>query len=119
MISNRVKNIREKYELLISENKVVELEMNPKEPELMKKINKGLYRLNTLDIRGLDGRSVHPQLIYLHIILKVSGNQNELQNTTSHNTSHRSRSGQCMYRENPTSNQPGKVNCYGQHPAAS
>ena len=70
LISNPVKYISEKYELLISEKKVVELEMNQKEPELMKKINKGLYRLNTLDIRGLDGRSVHPQLIYLHIILK-------------------------------------------------
>jgi hypothetical protein len=58
LISNRVKDISEKYELLISENKVVELEMNPKEPELMKKINKGLYRLNTWDIRGPDGRTV-------------------------------------------------------------
>ena len=58
LISNRVKDISEKYELLISENKVVELEMNTKEPELMKKINKGLYRLNTWDIRGLDGRTV-------------------------------------------------------------
>jgi len=70
LISNRVKDISEKYELLISENKVVELEMNPKEPELMKKINKRLYRLNTWDIRGPDGRTVHLQLIYLHIILK-------------------------------------------------
>ena len=70
LISNRVKDISEKYELLISENKVVELEMNPKEPESMERLNKGLYRLNMLDIRGPDGRSVHPQLIYLHIILK-------------------------------------------------
>jgi hypothetical protein len=114
-----VKDINEKYELLISENKVIELEMNPIEPELIERLNKGFYILNRWDIRGLDGRSVHPQLIYLHIILKVGGNQNELQNTTSHNTSHRSRFGQCMYRENPTSNQPGKVNCCGQHPATS
>jgi len=70
MISNRVKNIREKYELLISENKVIELEINPKEPELIERLNKGFYILNTWDIRGPDGRSVHPQLIYLHIILK-------------------------------------------------
>lgn len=58
LISNRVKDISEKYELLISENKVIELEMNPTEPESMERLNKGLYRLNMLDIRGLDGRTV-------------------------------------------------------------
>ena len=58
LISNRVKDISKKYELLISENKVVELEMNPKEPESMERLNKGLYRLNMLDIRGPDGRTV-------------------------------------------------------------
>ncbi len=88
MISNRVKNFSEKYELLISEKKVIELEMNPEEPELMERLNKGLYRLNKQDIHGPYGRSVHPQLMYLHIILKVGGNQNELQNTERHNTSH-------------------------------
>jgi hypothetical protein len=70
LISDQVKNISEKYELLISENKVIELEMNPKETELIEKLNKGFYILNTWDIRGPDGRSVHTQLIYLHIIQK-------------------------------------------------
>ena len=70
LISNRVKDISEKYELLISENRVIELEMNPKEPELMERLNKGLYRLNTLDIRGPYRLSVYTQLIYFHIILK-------------------------------------------------
>ena len=58
LISNQVKDISEKYELLISEKKVIELEMNPKEPELTEKLNKGLSILNTLDIRVPDGRSV-------------------------------------------------------------
>ena len=70
LISDRVKNISEKYELLISENKVIELEINPKELELIERLNKGFYIFNTWDIRGPDGRSVHTQLIYLHIILK-------------------------------------------------
>ena len=83
-----MKDISEKYEILISEKKVIELEMNQKEPELMERLNKGLYRLNTLDIHDPYGRSVHPQLIYLHIIPKVGGNQNELQNTARHNSSH-------------------------------
>ena len=70
LISDRVKDISEKYELLICEKKVIEKEMNSEEPEMMERLNKGFYRLNTLDIRGPDGRSVHPQLIYLHIIPK-------------------------------------------------
>ena len=44
--------------------------MNPKEPELMERLNKGLYKLNMLDINGPDGRSVFMQLIYFNIILK-------------------------------------------------
>ena len=52
LISNQVKDISEKYELLISEKKVIELEMNPEEPELMERLNKRLYKLNTLDIHG-------------------------------------------------------------------
>jgi len=44
--------------------------MNQKEPELMEKLNKGLYRLNMQNIHGPDGQSVYPQLILLHIILK-------------------------------------------------
>ena len=70
LISNQVKDISEKYELLISEQKVIELEMNPEEPDLMERLNKGLYKLNTLDIHSPYGLTVHPQLIYLHIILK-------------------------------------------------
>lgn len=63
----------EKYELLTlfesifqlegnafvdSENKVIELEMNPKEPELMRKLNKGLCILNGMDVHDMDGRAV-------------------------------------------------------------
>lgn len=63
----------EKYELLTlfesifqlegnafvdSEKKVIELEMNPKEPELMRKLNKGLCILNGMDIHDMDGRAV-------------------------------------------------------------
>jgi hypothetical protein len=53
-----VKDISEKHELLICEKKVIEKEMNSEEPELMERLNKGFYRLNTLDIRGPDGRTV-------------------------------------------------------------
>ncbi len=63
----------EKYELLTlfesifqlegtafvdSEKKVIELEMNPKEPELMRKLNKGLCVLNKMDIHDMGGRTV-------------------------------------------------------------
>ena len=63
----------EKYELLTlfesifqlggtafvdSEKKVVELKMNPKEPELMRKLNKGLCVLNEMDVHDMDGRAV-------------------------------------------------------------
>lgn len=63
----------EKYELLTlfesifqlegnafvdSEKKVIELEMNPKEPELMRKLNKSLCILNEMDVHDMDGRAV-------------------------------------------------------------
>jgi hypothetical protein len=63
----------EKYELLTlfesifqlegtafldSEKKVIELEMNPKEPVLMRKLNNGLCVLNEMDIHDMDGRAV-------------------------------------------------------------
>jgi len=63
----------EKYELLTlfesifqlegtafvdSKKKVIELEMNPKEPELMRKLNKGLCILNEMDIHDMHGRAV-------------------------------------------------------------
>jgi len=38
--------------------KIIELEMNQKEPKLMDKLNKGLYIMNTLDIHDLDGRLI-------------------------------------------------------------
>ena len=38
--------------------KTIELEMNPKEPKLMSKLNKGLSILNTIDIHDLNGRFV-------------------------------------------------------------
>jgi len=38
--------------------KTIELEMNPKEPKLMGKLNKGLSILNTIDIHDLNGRCV-------------------------------------------------------------
>jgi hypothetical protein len=40
------------------ENKVIELEMNPKEPELMDKLNKGLSILNGMEIQDMSGRSI-------------------------------------------------------------
>ena len=43
---------------IANEEKKIELEMNPKEPELMDKLNKSLRILNTMDIRDLDGRSI-------------------------------------------------------------
>ena len=38
--------------------KIIDLEMNPKEPKLMDKLNKGLRILNTMDIHDLNGRFV-------------------------------------------------------------
>ena len=64
---------REKFELLTlfesiflldgnafidCENKVIELVMNPKEPELMDKLSKGLSILNGMDIQDMSGRSI-------------------------------------------------------------
>ena len=40
------------------ENKVIELVMNPKEPELMDKLSKGLSILNGMDIQDMSGRSI-------------------------------------------------------------
>ncbi len=40
------------------ERERIGLEMNPKEPELMGKLNKGLSILNTMDIHDLDDRFV-------------------------------------------------------------
>jgi hypothetical protein len=63
----------EKYELLTlfesifqlegtafldSEKKVIELGMNSKEPELMRKLNKARCVLNGMDVHDLDGRAV-------------------------------------------------------------
>nr|QNO45872.1 hypothetical protein GMLOODHH_00002 [Methanosarcinales archaeon ANME-2c ERB4] len=46
-------------EAFISDDaKTIELEMNPKEPKLMDKLNKGLSILNTIDIHDLNGRCV-------------------------------------------------------------
>ncbi len=41
-----------------SEKKVIELNMNPKEPELMRKLNKGLCVLNEMDVHDMHGRAV-------------------------------------------------------------
>jgi len=43
---------------IAGEEKRIELEMNPKEPELMDKLNKGLRILNTMCIRDPDGHSI-------------------------------------------------------------
>ncbi|KAF5413989.1 MAG: hypothetical protein C5S48_10505 [Candidatus Methanogaster sp.] len=43
---------------ITNDEKRIELEMNPKEPELMDKLNKGLRILNTMAIRDPDGRSI-------------------------------------------------------------
>jgi len=46
-------------EAFISDDaKMIELEMNPKEPKLMGKLNKGLSILNTIDIHDHNGRFV-------------------------------------------------------------
>ncbi|MGP8324062.1 MAG: hypothetical protein ACT6FG_08760 [Methanosarcinaceae archaeon] len=41
-----------------SEKKVIELEMNPKEPELMRKLNSGLCVLNEMNVHDMHGRVV-------------------------------------------------------------
>jgi len=38
--------------------KIIEPELNPKEPELMDELDKGLRILNAMDIRDLDGRFI-------------------------------------------------------------
>ncbi|MFV9630937.1 MAG: hypothetical protein ACNYWM_07710 [Methanosarcinales archaeon] len=43
---------------IANEGKRIVLEMNPKEPELMDKLNKGLYILNTMNICDSDGHSI-------------------------------------------------------------
>lgn len=43
---------------IANEEKRIVLEMNPKEPELMDKLNKGLSILNTMNIRDPDGHSI-------------------------------------------------------------
>lgn len=43
---------------ITNEEKRIELEMNPKEPELMDKLNKGLRILNTMNIHDSDGHSI-------------------------------------------------------------
>ena len=40
------------------EKKFIELEMNPKEPELMRKLNKGLCVLNKMNVHDMNGRVV-------------------------------------------------------------
>jgi uncharacterized coiled-coil protein SlyX len=42
--------------IIDNENKVIELERNPKEPELMEKLNKGLSILNRMNIQDMKGR---------------------------------------------------------------
>ncbi|MGB3479272.1 MAG: helix-turn-helix domain-containing protein [Halobacteriota archaeon] len=44
--------------LVVDGKKTIQLEMNPKEPELMDKVDKGLRVLNTMNIYDLDGRSI-------------------------------------------------------------
>jgi hypothetical protein len=43
---------------VVDGKKTIELEMNPKEPKLMDKLEKGLHILNTMDILDPDGRFV-------------------------------------------------------------
>ena len=43
---------------IANEEKRIELEMNPKEPELMDKLNKSLRISNTMNIRDPDGRAI-------------------------------------------------------------
>jgi hypothetical protein len=41
-----------------SDRKVIDLELNPKEPDLMDKLYKGLRILNTMQVYDLDGRVI-------------------------------------------------------------
>jgi hypothetical protein len=41
-----------------NEKKMIELEMNPKEPKLMGKLNNGLSILNTMNVYDLDDRLI-------------------------------------------------------------
>lgn len=41
-----------------SDRKIIDLEMNPKEPDLMDKLYKGLRILNTMQVHDLDGRVI-------------------------------------------------------------
>ena len=41
-----------------SDRKVIDIEMNPKEPDLMDKLYKGLQILNTMQVHDLDGRVI-------------------------------------------------------------
>jgi len=43
---------------VVNGKKTLELEMNPKEPKLMDKLEKGLHILNTMDIHDLNGRFI-------------------------------------------------------------
>ncbi|GAB6284912.1 MAG: hypothetical protein STSR0009_11120 [Methanoregula sp.] len=40
------------------DRKVIDLEMNPKEPDLMNKLDKGLRKLNMMRVYDLDGRVI-------------------------------------------------------------
>ena len=40
------------------DRKVIDLEMNPKEPDLMDKLDKGLRKLNIMTVHDLDGRVI-------------------------------------------------------------
>jgi hypothetical protein len=40
------------------DRKVIDLEMNPKEPDLMDKLNKGLQILNTMQVHDIEGRGI-------------------------------------------------------------
>ncbi len=40
------------------DRKVIDLEMNPKEPDLMDKLYKGIKILNTMQVHDLEGRGI-------------------------------------------------------------
>ena len=58
MIEEDHKDAFKRLKKYLNEKKRIELEMNPKEPELMDKLNKGLRILNTIDIHDPDGHSI-------------------------------------------------------------
>jgi hypothetical protein len=43
---------------ILNGKKTIELEMNPKEPKLMDKLNNGLGILNTMNIHDIDDRLI-------------------------------------------------------------